>query len=170
MGSMEVDPPPVLPNLQLLHPENLKRKRSASAEENEKKRFFLGKAYDEILENMFEHFRLSLVACATTGPMVHTFEYSGKNRLGRPDVIKLFFRLKIVDTASGRKASLSFFMDDRFGTMTIRQQLQALGLTETETIKCGMTLSEIGRAFRSNEGVLRKAVAGWLNFVEAFYA
>tara|TARA_X000001036_G_scaffold33877_3_gene27679 strand:- start:19183 stop:19545 length:363 start_codon:yes stop_codon:yes gene_type:complete len=120
---------------------------------------------------MFERFRFSLVACATTGPMVHTFEYSGKNRLGEPDVIKLFFRLKIVDTAAGRKASLSFYMDDRFGTMTrIRQQLQTLGLAQTETIKCGMTLSEIGLAFRSNEGVLRKAVASWLNFSEAFYA
>ena len=169
---MEVDPPPILPNLQHLRPANLKRGRSASAEENEKKRVFLGQAYDDILDSMFEHFGLSLVACATEGSIVYTFEYNGNNRLGEIDVIKLFFRLKIVDTPSGRKAaSLSFYADDRFGTMTrIREQLQALGLAQTVTIECGMTLDDVKRAFRSNEGVLREVVVGWLNFVEAFYA
>jgi len=172
---MEVDPPPVLPSFNFLNPSNLnpsdlKRQRSASAEENEKKRSFAGRAYDDILEDMFLRFRLVMVACLDQAPTVHEFAYNGKNRRKEPDVIKLFFRLQIVDTSEGRKAALSFYMDDRYGTIDTRSQFQELGLSTTVSIKCGLTLREIKLAFQLHESALRKTVTDWLNFAEALYS
>ena len=108
-----------------------------------------------------------MLACVA--PTIYEFPYSGKNRDGKPDVIKLFFRLKIVDTPVGKKASISFYMDDKYGTIDNTQRFQEFGLSATETIKCGLTFREIYLAFRLHESSLRKAVTSWLNLLSGLH-
>ncbi len=168
-AGMEVDPAPVLPSLNFLNTANLKRQRSASAEENEKKRMFTGRAYDDIIEAMFWRFRLAMVACVKGKPIVYEFQYRGKNRNKEDDDIKLFFQLRIVDADYGRKTSLTFFIDDKYGTVHTLPRFQELGLSATETLKCGLTESDVRNAFTSHESALWKAVVGWLNYAEAFF-
>ena len=160
---MEVDTPPFFPNLQFLNPLKLKRQRSARGEESVEKRRFLGRAYEDILDEVFSRFRLIIFGCVAQAPTIYELTYNGKNRFGLIGPIKFFIRLKIVDLPQGKTASLYFQLNDSYGPIDNRQKFAELKLSGVEAIRCGGTMSEIKSA-------LREIVTNWLNFAEIFYS
>ena len=160
---VEMDSPLTLPNLRFLNPLNLKRQRSARGEESAEKRRFLGRAYEDIIDEVFSRFGMTIFGCVAQNAMVYDFTYNGKNRYRQNDTINLFFRLKILDLPQGKKASLYFQVQDSYGPIDNRQKFAELKLSGVEAIRCGGTMSEIKSA-------LREIVTNWLNFAEVFFS
>ena len=159
---MEVEPQPLLPNLNLLDPRGLKRQASRNAEQNKEKRQFLGHAYDDIIDEAIRKFFPIIFVCdnGIVGTFMFEYSFNGKNRHGGPGRITLQFRAQLrplTHPRAKREFILSVRVLDEQGMINNWQTMYQSGVPATATIECGQNAPAIKER-------IRELMTGWLDY------